>query len=161
MCACMCTQLCVFVCVCVCVSACARACARVLLCVYVCVPVTLRVRALATYFDAPTWFGQRTVVCLLTWLFWGWSEPDIYTVYSRYFVQGFYLVYGHIRRINTVPANPGLFVRQKHRYAAERQARGLQGFTLATCRVPRASALTLHGAIFCILVGSMSQQEMF
>jgi len=35
-----------------------------------------------------------------------WPEPYIYTVYVRYFWQRNHLIYGHIRCIYTVLANP-------------------------------------------------------
>ena len=34
------------------------------------------------------------------------GQNHIYTVYIRYFLQGFYRIYGHIRCIYTVLANP-------------------------------------------------------
>jgi hypothetical protein len=36
----------------------------------------------------------------------GWPEPYIYTVYIWYFWQGNHQIYGHIRCLHTVLANP-------------------------------------------------------
>jgi len=34
------------------------------------------------------------------------GQYHLYTLYIRYFLQGFHQIYGHIRRIYTVLANP-------------------------------------------------------
>ena len=73
---CVCARACVCVCVCVCVRVCMCACTYVCACLRFS-PIMIRV-------------GQN----------------HIYTVYIRYFWQGNHQIYGHIRCIYTVLANP-------------------------------------------------------
>ena len=52
--------------------------------------------------------NRSLIVCLLHHYLKGWPEPYIYIyiVYIRYFWQGNHQIYGHIRGIYTVLANP-------------------------------------------------------